>query len=158
MTLNLDLIHPFCFIQAWENGAGCISLPCCLKPCISLSFFLPFPSSHCFTSHTQSLLQSLFPHTSFGWPELRQRTPFVCPLTVKCKTYFNFHSKIFVQKKIGTQKLSLCSLMLPSGGLSHSLLPWRFSLWKHLLISRLSRPSQCQCSPLCLRRGENIPL
>lgn len=22
MTLNLDLMHPFCFTQAWPNGAG----------------------------------------------------------------------------------------------------------------------------------------
>lgn len=50
--------------------------------------------------------------------------------------------------------------MLPSGGLSHSLLPWRFSLSKHLLISRLSRPSQCQTLPVqssVLKEGRECP-
>lgn len=149
MTLNLDLIHPFSFIQAWKNGTGCISLPCCLKSCISQVCFHLSPLATVL-HHTHSLYCSLFSYI----PLLAL---FERALLLSAKPILIFIAKILYRKNWHS-KLNLFSFLLASGGLNHSPVPWRFSLWKHLLISRLSRPTQCQCSPLCLRRGENIPL
>lgn len=157
MRINLGLIHPFCFIQSSQNGSGCISLPCSLKPCISSRVFLPFTSSHCFTPHTVPTVVP-FPTYLFWLSRAEAKGTF----WKRCRLLSVTPILIFTAKILyGSNwysKLTLCSLLIPSGGLSNSPLPCRFSLWKHLLISRLCRPLSVPVRSLWLRGGENIPL